>query len=134
MYNSLSSHREPSSSNSPLETTGKDHGAIEADKELTQRLTLTATRAVLPSDDLSFPSSSSYVSQCLAVMPSVEPGLCFSNHPPTESVAIYLSRPVPPSFIEGLRNVVQTSHARRQTIHHGLDMQELNVVLLIRTD
>ena len=81
---------------------------IEAEHELTQRLTLTAgTRAVLPSDslsvselvDLTLPTISS-------VIPPVKPELCFSNHPPTESVTIYRSRPVPPaSFVEGLRNV-----------------------------
>ena len=39
-------------------------------------------------------------------MPLMDPELCFSDHPPTESVAIYLSRPVPPvTFIEGLRSV-----------------------------
>ncbi|KAN0130335.1 hypothetical protein V8E53_011848 [Lactarius tabidus] len=41
-------------------------------------------------------------------MPSMEPGLCFSNHPPTENIAIYLSQPVPPAtFIEGLHTAAR---------------------------
>jgi hypothetical protein len=115
MHNSLSSQDTPSPSDSillPLETGGKEHNdpPLEAEQELTRRLTLTAgTCAELPSDSLS-------VSELLelrlpifsSVMPSVEPELCFSNHPPTESVAIYLSRPVPPAtFVEGLRNVAR---------------------------
>ena len=97
-----------------LETSGKDREGtpIDVDKELTQRLTLTAkTRELLPSDSLSI---SELLGLCLptfsAVTPSVEPSLCFSNHPPTESVAIYLSRPVPPvTFIEGLRDASRQS-------------------------
>ena len=108
------------------ETSGKeDNGApidgalIEIEDEppeLTQRLTLTAgTRAVLPSDSLPV---SELLELCLPsfsrVMPSMEPEQCFSNHPPTESVAIYLSRPVPPvTFIEGLRS------AARQAMLNG---------------
>jgi hypothetical protein len=109
MCNSPSSQRAPSPSENtrPLETSG---GPIDADQELTQRLTLTArTRALLPSDNLSI---SELLELCLptisAVIPPVEPNLCFSNHPPTASVAIYLSRPVPPAaFIEGLRDVAR---------------------------
>ena len=111
MCNSPSSRRTPSPSENthPLETSGKDRNGtpIDADKELTQRLTLTAkTRELLPSDSLSI---SELLELCLptlsTVTPSVEPSLCFSYHPPTESVAIYLSRPVPPvTFIEGLRD------------------------------
>jgi hypothetical protein len=38
----------------------------------------------------------------------MEPGLCFSNHPPTENIAIYLSQPVPPAtFIEGLHTAAR---------------------------
>ena len=95
-----------------LETSGKDHdGApVDDDQELTRCLTLTeGTRAVLPSDSLSI---SELLELCLPTfstsIPSMEPEFCFSNHPPTESVAIYLSRPVPPvNFIEGLRSVAR---------------------------
>ena len=112
MCNAPSSQHTPSPSANTclLETSGRDHdGApVDTDQELTRCLTLTeGTRAVLPSDSLSI---SELLELCLptfsTAMPSMEPELCFSNHPPTESVAIYLSRPVPPAtFIEGLRNV-----------------------------
>ena len=81
---------------------------VEADQELTPCLTLTAgTHSVLPPDSLSV---SELLELCLptfsSVLPSMEPELCFSNHPPTETVAIYLSCPLPPAtFIEGLRNI-----------------------------
>ncbi|KAH9032049.1 hypothetical protein EDB85DRAFT_1890890 [Lactarius pseudohatsudake] len=70
---------------------------------------------VLPSDGLSV---SELLELCLPtpsnVFPTIEPELCFSNHPPTESVAIYLSRPVPPAtFIKGLRS------AARQAMLNG---------------
>ena len=114
MFNSPSSQRTPSLSENalPLKISGEGHNGtpMDSDNELTQRLTLTAdTRMLLPSDSLS-------ISKLLelrlptfsAVKPSVEPSLCFSNHPPTESVAIYLSRPIPPvTFIEGLHNVAK---------------------------
>jgi hypothetical protein len=91
-----------------LKTSGTasiDVGQLE---EVTRRLSLTAgTRALLPSESLPV---SELLKLCLptlsGVMPSMSPETCFSNHPPTESVAIYLSRPVPPmTFVEGLRNV-----------------------------
>ena len=107
MRRSPSSQPEPSPSNNACLL---NNTRTEAEHELTQRLTLTAgTRAVLPSDSLS-------VSELLdlrlpaisSVPPSVEPELCFSNHPPTESVTIYLSQPIPPaSFVEGLRNAAR---------------------------
>ena len=95
-----------------LETGGKDHDGspVYDDQELMRCLTLTeGTRAVLPSDSLSI---SELLELCLptfsTAIPSTKPEFCFSNHPPTESVAIYLSRPVPPAtFIEGLRNVAR---------------------------
>ena len=102
----------PSVNACPLETGWKDHdGAlVDDDQELTRCLMLTeGTRAVLPSDSLSV---SELLDLCLptfsTAIPSMRPELCFSNHPPTESVAIYLSRPVPPvTFIEGLRNAAR---------------------------
>ena len=116
MCNSLSSdspQRKFSSSNCLLETARKEHSddtLFEAEQELTRRLALTAsTRAVLPSDDLSvhalldisLPTVSS-------VAPSIKPEQCFSDHPPTESVIVHLSRPVPPAnFVSGLHNVAR---------------------------
>ena len=97
-----------------LETGGKDHdgapASVDDDQELTRCLTLTeGTRAVLPSDSLSI---SELLELCLPTLstaaPSTEPEFCFSNNPPTESITIYLSCPVPPvTFIEGLRNVAR---------------------------
>jgi hypothetical protein len=114
MCSSSSQHIPSSPSANPClpETGGNNDNVvlIDADQELTQRLTLTAgTRAMLPSDslsvsellELSLPTSSTSI-------PSMEPGLYFSNHTPTESVTIYLSRPIPPTkFITGLRNVAK---------------------------
>jgi hypothetical protein len=77
-------------------------------QDLTQRLSLTVeTCALLPSESLPV---TELLSLCLptlsGVMPSMDPQLCFSNHPLTESIGIYLSRPVPPAaFVEGLRTV-----------------------------
>ena len=116
MCNSPPSQRVPSPSENPclrvLEISGKAHGGSpnDADEQLMKRLTLTtSTRAVLPPDSLSV---SELLKLCLpslsSVIPSIEPELCFSNHPPTESVPSYLSRPVPPAtFVEGLRNVAR---------------------------
>ncbi|KAH8976530.1 hypothetical protein EDB86DRAFT_3095889 [Lactarius hatsudake] len=69
--------------------------SIEPEQELTRRLTLTpGTRAVLHQMVSQFLSSSNYVSrQSQVVLPSMEPELCFSNHPPTDSVTIYLLVP-----------------------------------------
>ena len=80
--------------------------------ELVQCLSLTAqTCALPPSDSLSV---SDLIELCLpthsSVLPSIDPQLCFSNHPLTESigtltesVGIYLSHPVPPlAFVEDL--------------------------------
>lgn len=94
----------------PLDVSGKNPDSVPIDigPDLVQRLSLTTqTRALLPSDSLPV---SDLLELCLptrsSVMPSIDPQLCFSNHPPTESVAIYLSRPVPPlTFVEGLRTV-----------------------------
>jgi hypothetical protein len=107
----------PSPSESPclqvLETSGNDRSGspiIDTDKELMQCLALTVgMRAVLPSDHLSV---SGLLKLCLptfsSVTPSIEPEMCFANHPPTESVPTYLSRPVPPAtFIDGLHNVAR---------------------------
>src|ERR1700677_2675258 len=110
--NSLPSQQEPPSSNCLLETARKEHddAAIEDEQELTQCLTLTVgTRAALPSDSLSVYE---LLNLCLptvsSVVPSIEPEQFFSNHPPTESVAICLSRPVPPApFVNGLRNIAR---------------------------
>lgn len=79
---------------------------VDVGPDLAQRLSLTpGTRALLPSESLSI---SELLELCLPTlsssMPSMDPELCFSNHPPTDSVAIYLSRPVPPlTFVDGLR-------------------------------
>jgi hypothetical protein len=61
--------------------------------KLTQCLSLTPeTRALLPSENLPV---SELLELCLPTlsssMPSMEPGPCFSNHPPTENIVIYLS-------------------------------------------
>ncbi|KAH9005409.1 hypothetical protein EDB86DRAFT_3176724 [Lactarius hatsudake] len=92
-----------------LNAGAKKHSNVPIDvgQELASRLSLTAgTRALLPSENLPV---SELLELCLptlsGVMPSMDPELCFSSHPPTDSVAIYLSRPVPPAtFIKGLRN------------------------------
>ncbi|KAH9010301.1 hypothetical protein EDB84DRAFT_1570618 [Lactarius hengduanensis] len=92
-----------------LNAGAKKHSNVPIDvgQELASRLSLTAgTRALLPSENLPV---SELLELCLptlsGVMPSMDPELCFSSHPPTDSVAIYLSRPVPPvTFIKGLRN------------------------------
>jgi hypothetical protein len=95
----------------PFNVSGKHNGAPidvvdDVGPELAQRLSLTPeTRALLPSESLSV---SELLELCLPTlsgsMPSMDPELCFSHHPPTDSVAIYLSRPVPPlTFINGLR-------------------------------
>jgi hypothetical protein len=107
----------PSPSENPclqvLKTSGNDRSGspiINADKELTQCLALTVgTHAVLPLDHLSV---SELLKLCLptfsSVTPSIEPEMCFANHPLTESVLTYLSRPVPPAtFVDGLRNVAR---------------------------
>jgi hypothetical protein len=110
----------PSESTCLLETSGKEHNndndtpieleAEAGEQELARRLTLTAgTRAVLPSDSLSVSELLElHLPTVSSVVPSMDPELYFSNHPPTESVAIYLSRQVPPTtFVEGLRNVAR---------------------------
>lgn len=92
---------------------------------------------MLPSDSLSV---SELLELCLptfsSVLPSIEPELSFSEYS-TESVAVFLSRPVPPvTFIEGLRDVARQAmrdNARLQAVNHGLDMQKLDLILLIRT-
>ncbi|KAI9438716.1 hypothetical protein H4582DRAFT_2146243 [Lactarius indigo] len=114
MHDTLSSHHVPSLSGNTclLETSANEpnNTPLEAEQELTRRLTLTAgTRAVLPSDGLSV---SELLELCLpthsSVFPSMGPERCFSNHPPTESVIIYLSRPVPPAtFVKGLRSAAR---------------------------
>lgn len=92
---------------------GEMHNSVPIDvvdvgPELTQCLSLTpGMHALLPSEslpvsdllELCFPTLS-------GVMPSMDPGMCFSSHTLTESIAFYLSRPVPPpTFVEGLHGV-----------------------------
>ena len=99
-----------------LKTSRKEHSRKEhsgspnnADQQLMKCLTLTAsTHAVLPSDSLSVSELLKlYLPSFSSIIPSIEPELCFSNHPPTESIPSYLSHPVPPAaaFVEGPHNI-----------------------------
>jgi hypothetical protein len=83
---------------------------LDTNQELMRRLTLTVgTRAVLPSDSLSVSDLLKlHLPTFSTTIPSMEPNEYFSNHTPTESITIYLSRPIPPvNFITGLRNVAR---------------------------
>jgi hypothetical protein len=79
----------------PLDISGMNHNSVPivVGQDLIQHLSLTVeTCTLLPSESLSV---TELINLCLptfsGVMPSMDPHLCFSNHPPTESVAIYLS-------------------------------------------